>query len=116
MSCNRKIALSLLFSVGLALVLPPSRVRVRAHSFVLAGRVALVLVDFPSWIAGRPSNDAGAGVPLGILSAWEPLGGIFCANLPIIYRPVVTMSRNLKGYASGEPSRTHSPDLQEQCQ
>jgi hypothetical protein len=48
-------------------------------------------------------------VPLGILSAWEPLGGIFCANLPIIYRAVVNMLRNVKDSVSGQRSQTRNP-------
>jgi hypothetical protein len=46
---------------------------------------------------------------LGILSAWEPLGGIFCANLPIIYRAVVNMLRKVKGSVSGQRSQTRNP-------
>lgn len=57
-------------------------------------------------------NNVGAGVPLGILSAWEPLGGIFCANLPVIYRAVITMFRNLKSSAHGPSADTAKPNSQ----
>lgn len=93
---------------------------------ISAGRLSVVVVqgscDFTCKLAShhlpttvRSPNDAGVDVRLGILSAWEPPGGIFCASLPIIYRLVVTTFRNLRSCASGQPSRTHCPDLQEQC-
>ncbi|GFF25556.1 hypothetical protein IFM61606_09489 [Aspergillus udagawae] len=93
MSRNRKIALSFLFSIGLA------------TCAISAARLSVVITQ-------GSSDFTWAGVPLGILSAWEPLGGIFCANLPIIYRAVVTMLRNLKGSVSGQPSRTGDPNSQ----
>ncbi|KAF4158067.1 hypothetical protein CNMCM8927_005472 [Aspergillus lentulus] len=71
MPCNRKIALGLLFAIGLA------------TCGISAGRLSVVVVQ-------GSCDFTCAGVRLGILSAWEPLGGIFCASLPIIYRPVVT--------------------------
>lgn len=36
----------------------------------------------------------GDEVPLGILSAWEPCGGILCANIPIIYRAFTKTREN----------------------
>ncbi len=130
MSRNRKIALSFLFSIGLALVLPITLFKFARSELTLcrtcaisATRLSVVITqgssDFTCMsayyqfsITLRPSNDAGDGVPLGILSAWEPLGGIFCANLPIIYRALVTMLRNLKGSVSGPHSRTGDPSSQ----
>ncbi|KAK9556806.1 hypothetical protein V6Z96_000111 [Aspergillus fumigatus] len=93
MSRNRKIALSFLFSIGLA------------TCAISAARLSVV-------VAQGSSDFTWDGVPLGILSAWEPLGGIFCANLPVIYRAVVTMLWNLKRLAPGRPSRTSDPNSQ----
>ncbi|RHZ64928.1 putative integral membrane protein PTH11-like [Aspergillus thermomutatus] len=93
MSRNRKIALSFLFSVGLA------------TCAISAARLSVV-------VSQGSSDFTWAGVPLGILSAWEPLGGIFCANLPVIYRAVMTMFRNLKSSAHGQPSHTVDPNSQ----
>ncbi|KAL5358589.1 hypothetical protein BJX96DRAFT_146823 [Aspergillus floccosus] len=93
MSRNRKIALSFLFSIGLA------------TCAISAARLSVVVSQ------GSP-DFTWAGVPLGILSAWEPLGGIFCANLPVIYRAVVTMLRNLKSSAHGPSAATVKPNSQ----
>jgi hypothetical protein len=38
----------------------------------------------------------GDEVPLGILSAWEPCGGILCANLPIVYRTLIREFKYIK--------------------
>jgi hypothetical protein len=45
---------------------------------------------------------AGAGVPLGILSVWEPLGGILCANLPISHKLFLRIFRKVTGRTSSE--------------
>lgn len=45
----------------------------------------------------------GAGVPLGILSIYEPLCGIACANLPFLYK---LASGALKKSSSYNPSHT----------
>ncbi|KAL4925436.1 uncharacterized protein BDV17DRAFT_185127 [Aspergillus undulatus] len=85
-SRNKKIGLSLLFSVGLA------------TCTVSAARLSVVV--------SQGSNDfTWAGVPLGILSVWEPLGGILCANLPISYRPLSAAFRKVAGRSSSERSR-----------
>lgn len=34
-------------------------------------------------------------VPLAILSAWEPCGGILCANLPVIYGTLRRAAKNV---------------------
>ncbi|GES65241.1 integral membrane protein PTH11-like protein [Aspergillus terreus] len=93
MSRHRKIALSFLFSIGLA------------TCAISAARLSVVVSQ------GSP-DFTWAGVPLGILSAWEPLGGIFCANLPVIYRAVITMFRNLKSSAHGPSADTVKPNSQ----
>ncbi|RHZ67293.1 hypothetical protein CDV55_107696 [Aspergillus turcosus] len=93
MSRNRKIALGCLFSIGLATCAISAA---RLHVVVSQGSP-----DF-TWY----------GVPLGFLSAWEPMGAIFCANLPIIYRAVVNMLRNIKGSVSGQRSHSRNPDSQ----
>ncbi|KAM5376951.1 hypothetical protein ACJZ2D_005295 [Fusarium nematophilum] len=38
----------------------------------------------------------GTMASLGIMSAWEPCGGILCANLPMVYRSVKDMFRTVK--------------------
>ena len=47
----------------------------------------------------------GAGVPLGIMSAFEPLGGILSANLPITYvlfaKPIRKIRNTFSGSLSG---------------
>ncbi|PYI00820.1 integral membrane protein PTH11-like protein [Aspergillus sclerotiicarbonarius CBS 121057] len=74
---NKKIGLSLLFSVGLA------------TCAISAARLTVVVTQ-------GSSDYTWAGVPLGILSAWEPLGGILCANLPVIYKSLVSIFRTLR--------------------
>lgn len=44
-----------------------------------------------SWL-----TSPGAGVPLAILSAWEVLGGILCANLPILYKFIARAFQMIK--------------------
>ncbi|KKK25579.1 hypothetical protein AOCH_000075 [Aspergillus ochraceoroseus] len=81
----KKIGLSFLFSVGLA------------TCAVSAVRLSVV-------VSQGSSDFTWAGVPLGILSVWEPLGGILCANLPIIYKPLVTAFRRAAGLPSADQS------------
>lgn len=48
--------------------------------------VAFALVSCPFVVMRVEANICvGEGVPLGALSVFEPLGGILCSNLPIIY-------------------------------
>ncbi|KAK9619045.1 hypothetical protein V6Z94_006064 [Aspergillus fumigatus] len=113
MSRNRKIALSFLFSIGLALVTSHTRYLTFARSTLILRRTCAISAARLSVVVAQGSSDfTWDGVPLGILSAWEPLGGIFCANLPVIYRAVVTMLWNLKRLAPGRPSRTSDPNSQ----
>jgi len=69
-SREKKIGLCFLFSIGLG------------TCAISAARLSFIFgvgsVDF-TWVEAT----------LGILSAWEPTGGILCANLPIIYGPLV---------------------------
>ncbi|KAJ1325623.1 alpha-methylacyl-CoA racemase [Microdochium nivale] len=48
---------------------------------------------------------------LGILSAWEPCGGILCANLPVVYRYLVQMANRVRAslVSASHPSesKTH---------
>ncbi|ETS87820.1 hypothetical protein PFICI_01648 [Pestalotiopsis fici W106-1] len=63
---NKRLTLCFLFSVGLG-VCSISAARLR---FVFANASTDITWD---------------AVPMGILSAWEPCGGILCANLPMVY-------------------------------
>ncbi|PHH65380.1 hypothetical protein CDD81_2484 [Ophiocordyceps australis] len=69
---NNKISLCFLFSIGLG------------TCAISAARLSFVFgvgsKDMTWWVAS-----------LGILSAWEPCGGILCANLPVIYRPIIDL-------------------------
>ncbi|GCB17918.1 hypothetical protein AAWM_00803 [Aspergillus awamori] len=87
---NKKIGLSLLFSVGLA------------TCAISAARLTVVVTQ-------GSSDYTWAGVPLGILSAWEPLGGILCANLPIIYKSLAAVLRSIKGTLRTHGSRSAHP-------
>ena len=53
---------------------------------------------------------SGAGVPLGIMSVFEPLSGILSANLPITYVLFVNSFRKIKDSLSGTMS-SHSKPL-----
>ncbi|KAI0380417.1 hypothetical protein F5Y04DRAFT_97913 [Hypomontagnella monticulosa] len=89
-SRNKKIGLCFLFSIGLG------------TCAISAARLSVIVSvgsDDITW----------SEVPLGILSAWEPCGGILCANLPLIYRSLV---RGIKQISSTvRSSRTRSRDL-----
>ncbi|KAK6064691.1 hypothetical protein SCUP515_11662 [Seiridium cupressi] len=63
---NKELGLVFLFSVGLG------------TCGISAARLAFVFSQGSADITWDE-------VPLGILSAWEPCGGILCANLPMIY-------------------------------
>lgn len=52
----------------------------------------------------KTNDHLGAGVPLGILSVYEPLGGIICANLPFLYHHATGMFKKL--ISSFGPSQT----------
>ncbi|PWY69207.1 integral membrane protein PTH11-like protein [Aspergillus sclerotioniger CBS 115572] len=86
---NKKIGLSFLFSVGLA------------TCAISAARLTVVVTQ-------GSSDYTWAGVPLGILSAWEPLGGILCANLPVIYKSLASIFHSIKGTLR---SRSANPSI-----
>ncbi|KAI2640840.1 hypothetical protein GGS26DRAFT_179833 [Hypomontagnella submonticulosa] len=89
-SRNKKIGLCFLFSVGL-------------------GTCALSAARLSVIVSVGSDDITWSEVPLGILSALEPCGGILCANLPLIYRSLV---RGIKQLSSTvRPSRTRSRDL-----
>lgn len=48
----------------------------------------------------------GYEVSLGLLSAWEPCGGILCANLPVVYRVLVHGFKQIKSAARSSRSRS----------
>ena len=52
----------------------------------------------------------GTGVPLGIMSAFEPLGGILSANLPVCYALFVKITRKVRSsfYGSAASSGSQS--------
>ncbi|KAL4739345.1 hypothetical protein BDV11DRAFT_170142 [Aspergillus similis] len=85
-SRSKKIRLALLFSVGLA------------TCSVSAARLSVV-------VSQGSADFTWAGVPLGILSVWEPLGGILCANLPISHKLFSSAIRKVTGRTSSERSR-----------
>ncbi|KAI1775712.1 hypothetical protein F4818DRAFT_385975 [Hypoxylon cercidicola] len=87
-SKDKKLGLCFLFSVGLG------------TCAISAARLSVVLSvgsdDF-TW----------SEVPLGILSAWEPCGGILCANLPLVYRAMVRGINQIRSTVKSSRSRTH---------
>ncbi|KAL2850188.1 hypothetical protein BJY01DRAFT_136012 [Aspergillus pseudoustus] len=93
-STTKKIGLSFLFSMGLA------------TCGVSAARLNVLVT--------RGSSDfTYASVPLRILSVWEPLGGILCANLPICHKLIWGAIRRVTGHSSSSPSGSASTDLSE---
>jgi hypothetical protein len=116
---DRRLGLCMLFSIGLG----TCAISAARLSFALKVGVR----DFTCTFGRRPTDPSqraenaenaeranigdvplGHLVPLGILSAWEPCGGILCANLPITYTTLRqkaqqmgdTIGRGLK-YKSG---------------
>lgn len=96
-SRDKKIGLCFLFSVGLG------------TCAISAARLSAVVSVGSKDITWRE-------VPLGILSAWEPCGGILCANLPLIYRALVRGIKQISSTVKTSRSRTrdfsarpHSP-------
>ncbi|XXG95072.1 hypothetical protein Hte_001332 [Hypoxylon texense] len=86
-SRDKKISLCFLFSVGLG------------TCAISAARISFVFSvgsDDITW----------SEVPLGILSAWEPCGGILCANLPLVYRAMVRGITQIRSTMKSSRSRT----------
>ncbi|KAL2866652.1 putative integral membrane protein PTH11-like [Aspergillus lucknowensis] len=103
---NRKIGLSFLFSVGLAYVPLFRRVQ---NSGANGDRTCAVSAARLTVVVSQGSSDfTWAGVPLGILSTWEPVGGIICANLPVTYKPLAAAFRKVTGTSAAERSRRTS--------
>ncbi|KAJ5103607.1 integral membrane PTH11-like protein [Penicillium argentinense] len=86
-SISRKIGLSFLFGVGLA------------TCAISAARLSVVVSQ------GSP-DFTWAGVPLGVLSAFEPLGGILCANLPVLYRYFAKAFKTIKSAGRSHHSQS----------
>ncbi|KAL4967499.1 uncharacterized protein BDV14DRAFT_169361 [Aspergillus stella-maris] len=88
---EKKLGLGFLFSIGLA------------TCSISATRIAYIEAscdDDSTWTI----------VPFFILSMWEPLGGILCANLPITYKPLATcLGSRKKDASSGAATPEGSP-------
>ncbi|PIG89079.1 Zn(II)2Cys6 transcription factor [Aspergillus arachidicola] len=84
---KKKIALITIFSIG----------------FITCGISAARL----AYVVAQGSADiTWEGVPLGILSAFESLGGVLCANLPIIYQLFKTAAQKISSSVSGQKSKS----------
>ncbi|KAI1765355.1 hypothetical protein GGR53DRAFT_529579 [Hypoxylon sp. FL1150] len=88
-SKDKKIGLCFLFSVGLG------------TCAISAARLSVVFT------VGTEDITWGE-VPLGILSAWEPCGGILCANLPLVYRAMVRGINQIRSTVKSSRSRTRT--------
>ncbi|KAI8959219.1 hypothetical protein F5Y11DRAFT_359399 [Daldinia sp. FL1419] len=75
-SMERKLGICLLFSIGLG------------TCAISAARLSVV-------VTVRSNDVTWSELPLGILSAWEPCGSILCANLPLVYQPLVRNIRRI---------------------
>ncbi|KAI1078219.1 hypothetical protein F5B20DRAFT_571714 [Whalleya microplaca] len=87
-SMDKRIGLCFLFSVGLG------------TCAISAARLSVVVSvgsDDITWDE----------TPLGILSAWEPCGGILCANLPLIYRAMLRGLSQIRSTVRSSRSRSH---------
>ncbi|RDW81590.1 uncharacterized protein DSM5745_05147 [Aspergillus mulundensis] len=98
---RKKIGLGCLFSIGLGTCL------------IVALRVVFIPTDprmFCQYIPASPWRStthlttlpANATVFV-ILTTWEPVGGILCANLPLIYKPVADAFRRIMGTSRCSP-------------
>lgn len=103
---NKRLTLCFLFSVGLG-VCAISAARLR---FVFAN--ASTDITCESYVNQFPDDADGVqgdAVPMGILSAWEPCGGILCANLPMVYGMLssrIRMSRIRHSTAHTDPEHS----------
>ncbi|KAJ5902514.1 hypothetical protein N7495_003042 [Penicillium taxi] len=71
---RRKLELAAIFAIGLLCLLSVKAQQISPVCRLASGSVHMTDINI------------GTGVPLGILSVYEPLGGVVCANLPFIYR------------------------------
>ncbi|KAI2619196.1 hypothetical protein GGR54DRAFT_132364 [Hypoxylon sp. NC1633] len=88
-STDKKIGLCFLFSIGLG------------TCAISAARLSVIVSvgsDDYTW----------SEVPLGILSAWEPCGGILCANLPLVYRAMVRGIKHIRSTVKTSRTRSHN--------
>ncbi|RDW68982.1 uncharacterized protein DSM5745_08742 [Aspergillus mulundensis] len=92
---KKKVLLCGLFSVGLGTCV---------LSAVRLGFIADMTSPTYTW-----EVTPGKGVTFGIISIWEPLGGILCANLPIIYKPLASgFCRVREFFGSNDPHTSGS--------
>ncbi|RDW79329.1 uncharacterized protein DSM5745_06181 [Aspergillus mulundensis] len=92
-----KLSVYRLFRVCILRILSRNAVLKRASSTcgISATRLALVAhTSHPDFTYTQ--------APAAMLMCWELLGGILCANLPIIYKPIAVWVRRLFGIASEE--------------
>ncbi|KAI1466976.1 uncharacterized protein F4812DRAFT_72321 [Daldinia caldariorum] len=89
-SKEKKIGLCFLFSIGLG------------TCAISAARLSVV-------VSVRSKDITWSEVTLGILSAWEPCGSILCANLPLVYKPLVHGIQKVR--SSIKSSRSRSRDI-----
>ncbi|KAI1383643.1 uncharacterized protein F4822DRAFT_440638 [Hypoxylon trugodes] len=87
-STDKKIGLCFLFSAGLG------------TCAISAARLSVV-------VSAGSEDVTWQEVPLGILSAWEPCGGILCANLPLVYRDMVRSFKQIGSTVKSSRSHTH---------
>ncbi|PYH58661.1 integral membrane PTH11-like protein [Aspergillus niger CBS 101883] len=85
---SNKIALCIIFSIGFI------------TCGISAARLAFVFAESSSDITWD-------GVDLGVLSGFESLGGILCANLPIIYRLFRQAAQKVTSRTGGSSSHPH---------
>ncbi|GLB21744.1 hypothetical protein AtubIFM61612_002294 [Aspergillus tubingensis] len=85
---SNKIALCIIFSIGFI------------TCGISAARLAFVFAESSSDITWD-------GVDLGVLSGFESLGGILCANLPIIYRLFRQAAQKVTSRTGGSSSLPH---------
>ncbi|KAI5861613.1 hypothetical protein GGS23DRAFT_611709 [Durotheca rogersii] len=89
-SMDKKIGLCFLFSIGLG------------TCAISAARLSVI-------VSVGSEDITWSEVPLGILSAWEPCGGILCANLPLVYRSLAHGVDRIR--STVKSSRTRSRDM-----
>ncbi|KAI1642156.1 uncharacterized protein F4817DRAFT_309416 [Daldinia loculata] len=87
-SMEKKIGLCFLFSMGLG------------TCAISAARLSFI-------ISVRSKDVTWSEVPLGILSAWEPCGSILCANLPLVYKPLVRGVQQIRSTIKSSRYRSH---------
>lgn len=101
---DRKLSLIFLFSMGLG-TCAISAVRLKYIFGVADPDFSCKFISFlppADFLASTQSTgidfrfDSGHGVSIGLLSMWEACGGILCANLPLVYRPIMNGISSLR--------------------